>query len=137
MTSTFDPDGRAVLVGVTLVGPVRTAELTFALDTGATLSTVRPVYLTRIGCDLGRPVRRVRMRSATGTAMVDVYPLSGLSSCRHVRPKFPIGAHELSSGTTVDGLLGLDFFRGLVLTLDFAEGRISLRPPRRWWQFLR
>jgi hypothetical protein len=34
---------------------------------------------------------------------------------------------------TVYGLLGLDFRRGRVLTLNFARGRVGLRGPRAWW----
>ncbi len=35
-------------------------------------------------------------------------------------------AHTLPAGTGVDGLLGLDFFRGLVLTIDFRAGQLTL-----------
>jgi hypothetical protein len=54
-----------------------------------------------------------------------------------VQSDFPVLWLPLPPAVRVDGLLGLDFFRGLVLTLDFARGQISLRPPRRWWQFWR
>jgi len=53
------------------------------------------------------------------------------------RTNFPVVAHDLPPAVTVDGLLGLDFFRDLVLTLDFARGRIDLRPPRPWWRVWR
>lgn len=34
--------------------------------------------------------------------------------------------HTLPPSSGVDGLLGLDFFRGLLLTVDFRAGRLSL-----------
>ena len=43
----------------------------------------------------------------------------------------------LDPAVMIDRLLGLDFFRGLVLTLDFARGDIALRGPKRWWHFWR
>ena len=52
------------------------------------------------------------------------------------RTDYAVAAHELPPVVTYDGLLGLDFFRGLVLKLDFARGLISLFR-RRWWQFWR
>jgi hypothetical protein len=39
-------------------------------------------------------------------------------------------------GIEADGLLGLDFFRGFILNIDFIRGRIKLSI-RRWWQFWR
>jgi hypothetical protein len=46
-------------------------------------------------------------------------------------------AHDPPPAVITDGMLGPDFFRGFVLTLDFARGRIALGPPRRWWQVWR
>jgi hypothetical protein len=39
---------------------------------------------------------------------------------------FPIIAHTLPPSATVDGLLGLDFFRGQQLNIDFRRGEITL-----------
>lgn len=50
--------------------------------------------------------------------------------------EFVVAAHDLPLGVEADGLLGLDFFRGFVLTLDFVRGRITLAP-KHWWQFWR
>jgi hypothetical protein len=44
-----------------------------------------------------------------------------------IRILFPVVAHTLPPTTSVDGLLGLDFFRGLELTLDFRAGQIDVR----------
>lgn len=55
------------------------------------------------------------------------------------RENFTVMSHELPATFEDEGLLGLDFFRGLVLTLDFANGTIDLARPkpvtRRWWPF--
>jgi hypothetical protein len=39
---------------------------------------------------------------------------------------FPILCHTLPPSATVDGLLGLDFFRGLRLIVDLKAGIITL-----------
>src|SRR5436190_2251748 len=49
--------------------------------------------------------------------------LSALTALDRVRTEFVVAARDFPLGVEVDGLLGLDFFRGLVLTLDFARGR--------------
>lgn len=40
---------------------------------------------------------------------------------------FQIIAHDFPPTLTVDGVLGLDFLRGNVLTVDFVNGEIKLR----------
>jgi len=79
--------------------------------------------------------RRGRIRSATGGAAAPFVAVPHLLALGQVRANFDVLAHDLPPTVTHDGLLGLDFFRGLVLKLDFARGRAALRPPRRWWQF--
>ena len=40
----------------------------------------------------------------------------------------PVLARDLPPTTSVEGLLGLDFLRGGVLTIDFIQGEITLAP---------
>jgi hypothetical protein len=42
------------------------------------------------------------------------------------RDSFPVFCHTHPSATGVDGLLGLDFLRGRVLSLDFRTGQGEL-----------
>jgi hypothetical protein len=90
-----------------------------------------------MGYDLSRALGQTRIRSATGTALAPLLRVSAVAALGRVQTDFLVAAHDLPLGTEADGLLGLDFFRGLVLTLDFARGRISLSAPKRWWQFWR
>jgi hypothetical protein len=39
---------------------------------------------------------------------------------------FSVLAHTLPPSAGVDGLLGLDFLRGQVLTVDFRSGRVTV-----------
>jgi hypothetical protein len=93
-------------------------------------------YLRRLGYDLSRPLGRARIRSATGTAFAQLVRVSAVAALDRVRTDFLVAAHDLPLGVEADGLLGLDFFRGLVLNLDFVRGRASLWR-LRWWQFWR
>lgn len=107
-----------------------------ALDTAATRTVLRPSFLRRAGCDLTRPVGLAEMTAATGRATVPLVRVDRLVCLGADRPTFVVAAHELPIEFDGDGLLGLDFLAGHVLTLDFARGRVSLRPPgRRWWPF--
>lgn len=136
MSVPFDPTARSVRVEVTLVGPLRNHDLWCALDTGSTQTILPAAVLRLIGYDLSRPAGRTRIRSATGTALVPQVRVSAVAAMDRIRTDFLVAAHDLPLGVEADGLLGLDFFRGLVLSLDFARGRASLRTGR-WWLFWR
>ena len=137
MSEPFDPASRSVFVPVTVVGPHRRHAFRCVVDTGASQTVLPALYLRAMGYDLSRALGQTRIRSATGTALAPLLRVSAVAALGRVQTDFLVAAHDLPLGTEADGLLGLDFFRGLVLTLDFACGRISLSPPKRWWQFWR
>lgn len=132
MSTSFDPTTRNVLITTFLFGPRTGHEFNFIIDTGATQTCVRPDILRALGCNLDRPVSHVRVRSATGGGRFPVYLVPRIVALGHTRTDFPIAAQELPVSVAADGLLGLDFFRGHILKLDFARGRASLAAPSRW-----
>lgn len=117
-----------VLVEVTLVGPVGSMVATLALDTGATGTTVHLNCLVQIGYDpmlVGQP-----SRSRTVGGIVQAYrlPIRCVSALGLTRSNFTVASLSLPPNLSVQGLLGLDFFRGHLLTLDFQKGEIALTP---------
>ena len=126
MSTPFDPAGRSVLIPVHLFGRRAGHNFRFIVDTGATQTCIRPEYLQRLGVDLDRPVGRTRIRSATGGAQVPLFRVSSVVALDHTRDDFLIAAQDLPVSVAADGLLGLDFYRGFILKLDFARGRASV-----------
>ena len=49
-----------------------------------------------------------------------------LEALGQVRANFSVISHTLPPTAAIDGVLGLDFFRNHVLTLDFQRGVIAL-----------
>ena len=137
MSEPFDITARSVRIPVLVVGPRRSRQLWCAVDTGATQTLLPSIHLQGIGYDLSKPAGHTRIRTATGTARVPLMRVSAISALGRVRTDLLVAAHDMPLGVEADGLLGLDFFRGLVLTFDFARGRVSLSLPRSWWQFWR
>lgn len=135
MSVRFDLHAPAIRLKATLVGPRRAVSLPLTLDTGATRTVIRPHHLVSAGYDLtaGRPLR---MRSTTDRSDTRLIRVSRLDALDATKTDFEVVAHDLPVGVLTDGLLGLDFFRGRILTLDFARGRMALRRPR-WWAFWR
>ena len=111
------------MVRVEVSGPTGSRVLRMALDTGATYTVINEALLVQIGYDPGQAPNRMRIATASGVAVVSVLKLSALGVDRL---GFGVLCHTLPSAVTIDGLLGLDFFRGRILTLDFQAGQITL-----------
>jgi hypothetical protein len=136
MIIAFDPNEAPIILEGWVTGPRRTLKVRLALDTGSTGTLIRATLLTALGYNPATATRRRNLRAATGGAVAPVLNLQHLLVLGQARTVYAVAAHELPAAVTYDGLLGLDFFRGLVLKLDFARGLISLFR-RRWWQFWR
>ena len=75
-----------------------------------------------------------RLRSVTGGGSAPVVSARQLFGTRpHQDTDFSVTPYDFPPAVIVDGLLGLGFLRGWVLTLDFARGRVGLRAPRGRW----
>lgn len=136
MSTSFDPKARALVVPVTVVGPRGNFKLSCTLDTGSMYTVLPTATLRRVGFDLSRPDGRTNLRTASGVVPAPLVRVPAIAALERVRTDLLVAAHDLPLGAGANGLLGLDFFRGFVLTLDFVRGRISLAH-RRWWQFWR
>lgn len=137
MTDSFSPDATRLIVSVLVTGPRRGHRFDMTLDTGSALTVLPAMFLRQLGCEKSHPVGHTRLRTATGIARAPLVRLPAVSALGHVRTDLLVAAHDFPLGVEADGLLGLDFFRELILTLDFTRGRITLAPPKRWWRFWR
>lgn len=136
-TFEFDSNDIRIPVKVSILGPLTIGRFTFSLDTGSTRSSIRPNCLERLGYDLTKEVGGINVRGVTGIGYAKTYTVSSLTALGQTKANVLLIAQDYPKSVTVDGLLGLDFFRGNVLALDFHQGTISLRPPRPRWQFWR
>jgi hypothetical protein len=136
MSFSFSPNAPKLIIPVTVVGPRRSYKFRCTLDTGSEMTVLPAEPLRQLGFDLSRPVRRRRLHAATGVALAPVIRVPALTALERVRTDMLVVAHDFPLGTDTDGLLGLDFFRGFILKIDFVRGRISLLV-KRWWHFWR
>jgi predicted aspartyl protease len=97
-----------------------------AVDTGATSTLVSVAMLVAIGCDPALAADRVQVTTGSGVEFAPRIELKRLTALGQERFGFPVLGHTLPPSAGVDGLLGLDFFRGLCLTIDFRTGQLDL-----------
>ena len=124
----FSFDARKNYIGVNglLFGPTGARLVRFALDTGATLSSLSEAALLSVGYDLEQPTRVHRVETGVGAISLPEIEVQELLLLGQRRVRFPMVAQTFSFEAPFDGLLGLDFLRDHRLCLDFARGEIEL-----------
>ena len=122
----FDPTRRTILVDAELTGPKRTITLKLLLDTGASDTFVEESYLVAAGYSLSGAVNQFQVVTGSGIISVTEVVVSCFASLGQTRADFPILAHSFHPGAGYEGVLGLDFLRGNILTIDFVNGEIAL-----------
>lgn len=126
MSVSFEPNLGPVIVRGEVSGPAGQAYLRLVLDTGGTNSLIRNAILTTLDYDPDASTDRVQVAMGNGVEIVPRLVLNRLTALGTHRIGFSVLSHPLPPDAGVDGLLGLDFFRGTILTLDFRGGLISL-----------
>ena len=126
MSSSFDPAGRVIAVEVHLYGPAGFWIAKFSLDTGATRSLVSQAIAIQLGYDPAAAASFSRFFTGSGIAEAPIINFTRIEALAQERRDFPILCHTLPAGAPVDGVLGLDFFRGQKLTIDFRAGLATL-----------
>lgn len=126
MSFPFDPQRGLVIVRAELWGPSGSAVLRLALDTGATSTVVNVGMLVALGLDPALAPDRVQVTTGSGVEFAPRLTLHKMVALGLERASFPVLAHTLPPSAGVDGLLGLDFFRGQGLTVDFRNGQVTL-----------
>lgn len=126
MSTYFNPQEHLIAVTVRLFGPTGDFYARLALDTGASSTVIRNAILTAIGYDLTTLPNTVQFTTGSGVEFAPRLIVNKIEALEHDRSHFSVIAHTLPPSASVDGVLGLDFFRNHVLTINFQNGEITL-----------
>jgi hypothetical protein len=126
MSVPFNAQQGLIVVDAELEGPAGIVALRLAVDTGAVRTLLRDALLLGVGHDPAQATQQTRMLSASGIQPVPLVTVLRLKALEQERQQFPVIAHTLPAAAAIDGLLGLDFFRGMNLDIDFRQGQITL-----------
>src|SRR5438094_8299444 len=100
-----------IVVEARIVGPAGDAISQLALDTGASSTVIGWNVLDMVGYKPADAIGQVEMTTGSATQLVPKIKLNQLDALGKRRRGLEIVAHSLPKGASVDGLLGLDFFR--------------------------
>lgn len=126
MKFSFEPEYGLVYVRVKIVCGDRDLILNLALDTGASATMISAKKLAEVGYDLDKPKDEIYITTGSGLIFVPKIGIEKLTSLGKTKENFIVIAHDLPPTASVDGVLGLDFLRGNILTVDFVQGFIEL-----------
>jgi predicted aspartyl protease len=126
VSDSFDSERGLVVIQAEVFGPSGSIVLRLALDTGATGTMINVAPLTAIGYDPSLTPHRVQVTTGSGVEFAPRIPVLRIESLGQQRDQFSVLAHTLPPSASVDGLLGLDFLREHILTVDFPQGSIVL-----------
>ena len=130
----FDPIEPSIRVPVWLMTNRMSVKYRFVLDTGATRTTIHP-YMSDVLRLVRDETRAASVTTASGRSTATFFRVPRVAGLGIERENFSVLVQQFPPSFSADGLLGLDFFRGYVLTLDFRRNVVHLRPAHRWWQF--
>ncbi|HQU81513.1 MAG TPA: retropepsin-like aspartic protease [Pyrinomonadaceae bacterium] len=100
--------------------------LNLALDTGASGTIISAKKLREVGYDLDNPEDEIYITTGSGLIFVPKITIEKLTALGKEVSDFVVIAHDFPPTSSVDGVLGLDFLRESILTVDFVEGEIEL-----------
>lgn len=126
MSTPFDPDADLIYIWAEILGNTGKARLLLALDIGATNSMISQTRLAELGYVPEGSERQSRIITGSGVECVFHVTLKRLAALGHRKEDFEVHSYDLPPETGIDGVLGLDFFRGQNLNIDFRNGLITL-----------
>ena len=126
MSFPFDSKAGLIVIPVRLYGPTGDTIARLALDTGATGTVVNWDLAVLLGYDPAIVPDRVQMTTGSGVEFVPRIVIGKVEAIGQERLDFPVLCHTLPPSATVDGVLGLDFFRGWRLVVDFRIGLVTV-----------
>ena len=126
MSTPFDPARGLITLSVHMWGPSDDGRVRLALDTGAIATMVSRDAMVQLGYDPSHAGDVVQMTTGSGVESVPRIVVQRVEALRQTRENLSVVCHDLPPTASVDGVLGLDFLRGLCLTVDFRQGLITL-----------
>ena len=127
MSLHFNPKEGLIVVPTRLFGPSGDTIVHLALDTGATGTLINWDVAVLIGYDPAIMQDRIQVTTGSGVEFAPRIRMFKIEVSGRVLQDFPVICHTLPPSANVDGLLGLDFFRGTYLSIDLVSGSVHIQ----------
>ena len=105
-------------------------EVSLALDTGASYTTIDLTALMIAGYDVSSSIRTINIETASGIIEAYVFIVSEFTAFGITRKNIEICAYDFFAYhvlTEFDGVLGIDFIEPYKICIDFKKSEITLQ----------
>jgi len=122
----FNSSAGPIIVPAKITGPDGDSVAHLALDTAATTTLIDKEILKLAGYDPNDLTQQVKMIGVDSEETVNVVTIEKLEALGVASELLSVVCHSLPAQAGVDGVLGLNFFRGRRLMIDFRLGIVSI-----------
>lgn len=127
-TIRFDPTTPQVIVQGSVHGPAGVIRVVdFLIDTGTAHTVIDTSILDALGFGAHLAIGRSSLWGVSGSTNGYVVRVPSILVVGRTLKDYRIAAHDFPPELGIDALLGLDFFQGGFLGLDFAVGELTVR----------
>lgn len=99
-----------------------------ALDTGSSNTSIPTRIASDLGYDLSNPKQVILLTTGSGIVPAKIITARKLTAIGESVENIDVVCHDLPFGSTIDGVLGLNFLSHFDLNLSFSTGTIELHP---------
>jgi len=123
----INPNAPAICLWVLLIGKYGNVDrLRAALDTGATYTIIPWDVAEILGYDPAKSRRTIPITTASGRIDAPIITVREIRVLSIKKKNIDVAVHDLPPETNIDALLGLDFLRGFVTTIDLIDGKLNI-----------
>ena len=106
------------------------SDFALALDTGATHTIIDLAIMLMNGYRLGDVIRTVEFETAKGNVSAYIFKVKTLKILGQTRRDVEVASYDFIGNNVIldiDGVVGLDFFKGMELNINFRKCTITLK----------
>ncbi|HRI60958.1 MAG TPA: retropepsin-like aspartic protease [Saprospiraceae bacterium] len=114
---------------IELKGKLNGQNLSLVLDTGASNTTIDLSWMYIAGFDVSDAIGKVDLETGKGPVEAYIFKVHSLNFLGIVQSDFQVCAYDFLSQnvlSAIDGVLGLDFFKGRDLNISFKRFEIMV-----------
>ena len=127
MIETFNAGDKVVVITAIVETDDGAMEHDFIVDTGASQTLIDEDTLRKMGCIPANADRFVPIQGIGGPCKAPEHTMKSVSALGVTKCDFKVLSGTMPEGSGAQGLLGTDFFKKQVLTIDFDLAEISLQ----------
>lgn len=124
----FNPSQRLIRLPIKVesISGGNYRDLIVALDTGSSNTSIPTKIASDLGYDLSNPKQVVLLTTGSGILPAKIITVRKLTTIGETVENIDVVCHDLPFGSTIDGVLGLNFLSHFDIKVSFSTGIIEI-----------